>query len=104
LPQGEQLLATFLGALIALAAHGGKVAVRGAVTTSPEPFSNMALSFGEDAFVVFLTWFATRHPYASALIVILLLLLIVLTTRWVLRAMRRLFADADNALHSSPTR
>ncbi len=102
LPQGEQLLATFLGASIALAAHGGKVAARGAVTHSPEPFSNMALSLGEDALVVFLTWFATRHPYASASIAVLLLALIVLTIRWVVRAMRRLFEDAGDTLHQHP--
>lgn len=102
LPQGEQLLATLLGALIALAAHGGKVAARTAVTHSPEPFSNMALSFGEDGLVILLMWLATRHPYVSALIVMLLLLLIGLTIHWVVRAMRRLFGDAGDALHPHP--
>jgi hypothetical protein len=104
LPQGEQILATLLGALIALAAHGGKVAARTAVTHSPEPFSNMALSLGEDGLVVLLTWSATRHPYASALIVILLLLLIGVMIRWVMRAMHRLFGDASDALHTHPAR
>ena len=44
LTPGQQLLAAFLGALIALAAHGGKTALRAAVTPSPEPFSNISLS------------------------------------------------------------
>ncbi len=44
-----QLLATVGGALIALAAHGSKTAVRAIVTPSPEPVSNIALSSGEDA-------------------------------------------------------
>lgn len=91
LPKGEQLLATILGALITFAAHGGKVAARTAVTHSPEPFSNIALSLGEDSAVVFLTWFATKHPYASAAIVIIMLALIALTIRFVWRAMRQLF-------------
>src|SRR5580698_5337411 len=65
----EQLICTIAGGAIALAAHGGKTAVRAAVTPSPEPFSNMALSFGEDALAVFLTWFATRHPYGAITIV-----------------------------------
>src|SRR5580693_1341329 len=60
----HQLLATLLGAAVALAAHGGKMAVRAAVTPSPEPLSNITLSLGEDALAVFLTWFATRHPYS----------------------------------------
>ena len=103
LPQGEQLLATLLGALIAFAAHGGKVAARTAVTHSPEPFSNIALSLGEDSLVVFLTWLATRHPYASAFLVVLMLLLVAVTIRWVVRAMRRLFGDAGEALrHPMP--
>src|ERR1700741_1431921 len=49
LSPGMQLAAPALGGLIAFAAHGGKTALRAAVTPSPEPFSNMALSFGEDA-------------------------------------------------------
>ncbi len=104
LPQGEQLLATLLGALIALAAHGGKVAARAAVTHSPEPFSNSALSLGEDALVIFLTWFATRHLYVSAFIVFVMLLLIVFTMRWVVRAMRQLLGSAGEALRPHPAR
>jgi hypothetical protein len=47
LSPGEQLLAAVAGGLIALAAHGGKTAARAAVTPSPEPLSNAALSTGE---------------------------------------------------------
>jgi hypothetical protein len=54
LSPGKQLLATVLGGLIALAAHGGKTAVRAAVTPSPEPVSNISLSVGEDALAIFL--------------------------------------------------
>jgi hypothetical protein len=102
LPPWEQLLATFLGALIAFAAHSGKIAARAAVTHSPEPISNIVLSLGEDAAVVFLTWFATRHPYASAAIVAVALILIVFMIRFVVRAMRNLFSDADRAVHPRP--
>ncbi len=104
LPQGEQLLATLLGAVIALAAHGGKVAARAAVTHSPEPFSNVALSVGEDGLVVSLTWLATRHPYVSAFAVVLMLVLIVSAMRWVVRAMRRLFGDVHEALRPHTAR
>src|SRR3954464_1844578 len=37
----HQLLATLVGGLVALIAHGGKTAARAAVTPSPEPFSNI---------------------------------------------------------------
>jgi Domain of unknown function (DUF4126) len=87
----KQLAATLVGGLIALAAHGGKTAVRAAVTPSPEPFSNMALSVGEDALAIFLTWFGTRHPYIAATIVLVLLIIMAILIRWIIRALQSLF-------------
>src|SRR6478736_4821137 len=92
----EQMAATAAGGLIAFAAHGGKTAARAAVTASPEPFSNAALSLGEDGLAIFLTWFATRHPYSAAGIVVLLLVIIVLLARWVLRSLRALFRGTED--------
>ena len=94
----EQILATAAGGAIALAAHGGKTAVRAAVTPSPEPFSNIALSVGEDAIAVSLTWFATRHPYLAAGVVVVFLGIIVVLARWVVRALRKLFRGAKQEL------
>ena len=94
----EQLAAAAVGGAIALAAHGGKTAVRAAVTPSPEPLSNMTLSLGEDALAIFLTWFAVRHPYWSAAVVAVLLLVILLLTRWVVRSLRALFRGAEREL------
>src|SRR5215472_5793451 len=71
---GARLLATAAGAAIAFAAHGSKTAIRAGVTASPEPVSNFALSAGEDALAIGLTWFATAHPFIAATIVALLLL------------------------------
>jgi Domain of unknown function (DUF4126) len=102
LSPGAQLISAVLGGLIALAAHGGKIAARAAVTPSPEPFSNMALSVGEDAVAVFLTWFATRYPYISAAIVIVALVVIVLLIRFVVRALGALFRGAERKLVGSP--
>ena len=48
----EQLLAAVAGGAIAFAAHGGKTAVRAAVTPSPEPVSNISLSLGEDLLAI----------------------------------------------------
>ncbi len=87
----KQLLAALAGGAIALAAHGGKTAARVAVTPSPEPVSNIALSTGEDVFVVFLTWFATRHPVIASLIVAGFLIILIVAIRWVVRALKGLF-------------
>src|SRR3954466_1051728 len=94
----EQLAAAAAGGAIALIAHGGKTAVRAAVTPSPEPFSNIALSLGEDSLAVFLTWFSTHHPYWAAAIVAMFLASAVLLVRWVLRAMKALFSGAERAI------
>jgi hypothetical protein len=95
LSPGKQLLATALGGAIALAAHGGKTAVRAAVTPSPEPLSNITLSLGEDTLAVFLIWLATRHPYWAAAIVGVFLLTIAVLIRWVILAVRALFRGAE---------
>jgi hypothetical protein len=98
LPQWEQLLATLAGSLLALAAHGGKTAARAAVTHSPEPFSNIALSLSEDGAVVFLIWFATRHPYIAAIIVVIALGVIIVMVRLIARALRNLFYNAKDTI------
>jgi len=100
LTPGEQLLATLLGGLIALAAHSGKTAVRAAVTPSPEPFSNISLSLAEDALAISLTWLATRHPYAAGAIALALVAVVVLLARVVIRALRALFRGAEKELAS----
>jgi len=97
---GTQAVATLSGGALALAAHSGKTAARAAVTPSPEPFSNSALSFGEDILAVGLVWFAAEHPYIATAIVAVLLLLIVLALRWVIRAMRRLFRGASRVANA----
>lgn len=98
LSPGEQLAATLLGGLIAMAAHGGKTAARAAVTPSPEPLSNIGLSLGEDVLAISLTWLAAVHPYLAAGIAAAFVLAIVIVIRWVWRALRALFTGAEHAI------
>jgi hypothetical protein len=98
----KQLLAALAGGAIALAAHGGKTAARVAVTPSPEPVSNFALSAGEDALAVFLTWLATQHPIAASLIVAAFLSAIVVVMRWIVRAMTRALKDLFPGVPGEP--
>lgn len=94
----RQLLATLLGAAVALIAHGGKTAARAAVTPSPEPLSNITLSLGEDALAIGLTWLATRHPYIAGALATIFIVIIVLLTRLVIRALWALFRGAEREL------
>ncbi len=86
-----QLLATAAGAGIALVAHSSKMAARTAITSSPEPFSNIAFSTSEDVAAVGITWLATHHPWIAAGITIALTFVAVLMIRWLVRSLRRLW-------------
>jgi hypothetical protein len=100
----HQLLATLLGASVALIAHGGKTAARAAVTPSPEPFSNITLSLGEDVLAIGLTWLATRHPYVAGTLATIFVVIVVLMARLVIRAMRALFRGAEGQVAADVTR
>jgi O-antigen/teichoic acid export membrane protein len=58
---------------------------------SPEPFSNWALSIGEDVFVVSLGFLALKYPAAAAVVVIVSLAVIVALSAWIIKAVRRRF-------------
>ena len=86
-----RLLAFLLGGGIALTSHGTKAAARLAANTSPEPFSNIALSVFEDAGSVGLSLLAAFHPVATLVIVGVFVLLGVLFLRKLTRGIRGLF-------------
>lgn len=96
---GEQVASALMGGTVAMAAHGGKMAARAAVTPSPEPVSNIGLSLLEDAIAIGLVWFAVNHPYIAAAVALALVVLTVLLVRWVWRALRNLFRGARRELH-----
>jgi len=86
--------AALLAGGVALTSHGTKASARAAVNTSPEPFSNWALSFGEDLLAVWLIWFATAHPTAAIIVVSVLfgvsLFLLYHLFRFLRRTLRKL--------------
>ncbi len=92
-----QLLAVGIGSAIAMAAHGSKTAVRAAITPSPEPISNIALSAGEDVAAVGLSWLVTVHPWLSATVAAAATVLAIFAARWIVRAVRRMFARTRTA-------
>jgi hypothetical protein len=94
LSPGAQLASAVLASAIAFAAHGGKTAIRAAITPSPEPVSNIGLSLTEDALAIGLVWFATRHPYAAAVVVAILLVLLIIVVRMISKSLRGLFRGA----------
>ncbi|WP_330176247.1 DUF4126 domain-containing protein [Streptomyces sp. NBC_01498] len=63
-----EITAGAVGGSTALVSHLVKAGTRMAVNTSPEPFSNIAVSTAEDLAVAGLITFAIFHPLAAALI------------------------------------
>ncbi len=59
---------------VAITSHSSKAAARLFVNHSPEPFTNLALSIGEDLLVPFGLWVAVQHP-AAALVCVLIFLM-----------------------------
>ena len=83
--------AALLAGGVALTSHGTKASARAAVNTTPEPFSNWFLSFGEDVLAVWLTWMATTHPVATTIIVVALVALCAFLLYHLFRFARRAF-------------
>uniref|UniRef100_A0AAU2VCW0 DUF4126 domain-containing protein n=1 Tax=Streptomyces sp. NBC_00003 TaxID=2903608 RepID=A0AAU2VCW0_9ACTN len=83
------LAAGAVGGSTALMSHLVKAGTRMAVNTSPEPFSNIALSTAEDLGVAGIISFAIFHPLAAAVIAgtLLLIGIVILVVLW--RKIRR---------------
>jgi hypothetical protein len=76
-------VAALVGGSLAATSHATKMTTRAAVNTSPEPFSNMAVSLFEDGLVVFMLWLSATHPALFTIvlvvsIVVAIVLLVVL--------------------------
>ena len=63
------LAAGLMGGTLAASSHVAKTTTRAAINTSPEPFSNIAMSLVGDAAVPLMLWLALHHPlwFAAAL-------------------------------------
>ncbi len=83
--------AALLGGTFAAGAHATKAGSRVLINTSPEPFSNWAASFIEDASVAGILWAAFFHPWLliAFLAVFFVLALWLLPKLW--RGLRWLF-------------
>jgi hypothetical protein len=86
-PEPWRIAAALLAGTVALASHGGKATARVAVNMSPEPFSTWAVSLGEDALAISLTWLAATHPELA----LALVLALTIASIWVVILIFRLF-------------
>lgn len=77
---------------IALTGHSAKAGTRLVVNHSPEPFTNVGLSFVEDFLAIGGTWLAVQHPGVMIGIVAVFLVLFAWLAPRLFRMLRSLFA------------
>ena len=94
---GVALAAALLGGSVTAATHFSKAGARAAANTSPEPFSNLGLSFAEDALVLGGSWLAIAYPLVFLVLLALFLVLAVALVSWLVRGFRRLFGGRPRA-------
>ena len=89
------LLAALMGGTLAATSHAAKATTRAAANTSPEPFSNLALSLAGDVAVPAMLWLAWQQPQwfwpVLAIALVLALVVIVVLFKF-LRALFRRFS------------
>jgi len=90
-----QVITLLLGGGAALASHGAKAGTRAVINASPEPFSNIAVSTGEDVATGGLLFLALSNPAAAIFVAILMAAVAIATLVMVRRVLKKLFGVAQ---------
>lgn len=98
-------VAGMMGGALAATSFATKASTRAAVNTSPEPFTNIAVSLAEDGAVMGAMWLATNHPIAFgitlAITLVLSVWLLLVLMKYLKAILRRLsgwFSNDDLAI------
>ena len=86
------VMAGLLGGSLAATSFATKATTRAAINTSPEPFSNIAMSLAEDGMVMGAMWLATQHPVAFGIALAIVLVLSIWLLIVLLRFLKSLVA------------
>ena len=91
---GMSVAAGILGGAVAAGSHVTKASTRAAVNTSPEPFTNIAVSLSEEGVVLGALWLATNYPVAFgiclAVTLVLSVWLLMVLIKYLAAVLRRL--------------
>lgn len=97
-----QAIAFVLGGGATLLAHGGKASARAVVNTSPEPFSNVAVSTAEDVVTGGLLYLAYAYPVAAGVVAAALLVATIWLMLLARRVLKRFFAPVPESPPAPP--
>lgn len=93
-----QLVTLLLGGGAALVSHGAKAGTRAVINASPEPFSNIAVSTGEDVATGGLLFLALSNPVAAIFVAAILFVAAIFALITVRRILKALFGVAERPL------
>lgn len=95
-----QVIAFLIGGGLALSSHGTKTTTRAAVNTSPEPFSNIAVSLGEDVLAIGSVLLAAFYPILLFIVVAIGLLVSIIILPKIIRYIRRAVTKLGGLMRS----
>jgi hypothetical protein len=97
-----QTIAALMGGTLAATSHIAKTTTRAAVNTSPEPFSNIALSLLGDAAVPAMLWLAVNHPLPFFGVLAVVLVVMVVTTVMLFKFVRAMLRKLQDKFGPPP--
>ena len=95
------LVGALLGGTLAASSQAAKTTTRAAINTSPEPFSNIAMSLVEDGLVVGAVWLATNHPLVFGVLLVITVVLMWIVTWMLIKFLRAAFGRAKSLFSSA---
>lgn len=90
---GMTALVALLGGGAAASAQLTKTGSRAMINTSPEPFTNIAASVGEEVLLFAGLWTAFNHPLVFLVLLLIFVVLSMVLAVFFVRAIRRMFAS-----------
>jgi hypothetical protein len=96
--EGVAMAAALIGGTLAAGTHFGKAGTRAAVNTSPEPFSNIAVSAAEDVAVAGGLALAIANPWIFLALLVVFIVLLVILLRFLIKGIRAVLRKISNWL------
>jgi hypothetical protein len=96
------LVGALLGGGLAATSQAAKTTTRAAINTSPEPFSNLAMSLVEDGLVVGAVWLATQHPLVFGVLLVIVVVLMWIVTWMLFKFLRTVIRRMSAFLSAAP--
>jgi hypothetical protein len=95
-------VAGLLGGSLAATSFATKAATRAAVNTSPEPFSNVAVSLLEDGASMGAMWLATTYPVAFGITLAVVVVLSLVLLAYLFKYLRAIYRRISQWLGAAP--